>query len=324
MPVGGCILQAPWTRGTGALVLQTMDDILAELPTLVRLAQTGSVNRTAREMGVPRSTISRRLARLEEALGVTLAERTTRSFRLTEQGKTLADAAVKAIAELRTVRESVEHAGGAVRGWLRVSTPPGFGGSVLGRFMVHLNERFPEVRVELTVHEHPPHLLDEGFDLVFAMGPLEDAPWMRHLIGPMWWVPVAHRSYLDRRGRPADIDDLRQHDLLCARTASLRADAWPLLDGGGLRVNPRFVSADLAAVAESARAGMGVALLPIHIVGEDLLRGTMETVLADRVGRHVDVFLLYTPERRASPLIRAVVDTIDDFGRILLTELPPR
>ncbi len=301
-----------------------MDDILAELPTLVRLARTGSVTRTARELGVPRSTISRRLARLEAAMGVTLAERTTRSFRLTEEGQQLAAGATKVLAELTTLRERVEQAAGSVRGWLRVCTPPGLGGPLLGRFLAVLYERHPDLRVELTVREHLPHLLDEPFDVVFALGALDDAPWVRHRVGQIWYLLVAHPDYLAARGRPSRVEDLAEHTLLAVRSGGMSGDRWPTLAGGELDLRPHLVSSDLGAVASAASAGIGIALLPVHLAAEGLASGRLEAVLAGDVGLMLDIVLLYPAERRDSPLIRALLESVDAFGELLADELPSR
>lgn len=298
-----------------------MDEWIADLPTLIRLAQTGSVSRTARELGVPRSTVSRRLARLEAALGVALAERTTRSFRLTEEGRTLADAARRSLGELRTVGETVARSAGAVRGWLRVCLPPGFGGQMLGRFLVDFRARFPEVRVELTVLEHVPHLLDEDFDLVFAIGPQPDAPWIQFTIGRMAYVAVAAPAYLRDHGEPDAVEALHHHVLLSVRTSPLPADVWPVIGGPALRVDPHFVSSDLAAVVDAARLGVGIALVPFHLVAEDLTDGRLVRVLANDVGRELDILVLYPPERRESPVIRSLLSALTAFGRAQEAEL---
>ncbi|MBX2802511.1 MAG: LysR family transcriptional regulator [Myxococcales bacterium] len=299
-----------------------MEDILAALPTLVSLAETGSVSRTARQLDVPRSTVSRRLARLETALGVVLAERTTRSFRLTKAGRQLAEGAAGALAQLRTVREAVEHTAGSVRGWLRVCSPPGLAGPLLGRFFMRFRTQFPDVRVELTVREHVPHLLDEAFDVAFATGPLEDAPWVRHHVGRSWVLAVAQPAYLNERGRPASLAELEEHVLLATRSGGLSQRSWPTPDGEAFRVDPHMVTNDLSAVVDAARAGTGIALVPVHLVAEDLARGQLEPVLPRRVGRLLEVYLLYLAERRDSPLIGALRDSIDDFGKALAQELP--
>ena len=297
------------------------DDILSELPTLVRLAQTGSISHAARDLGVPRSTISRRLARLEAALGVALAERTTRSFRLTDEGRRLANGAAGLLAQLQTLREDIEHSAGSVRGWLRVCTPPGLGGPLLGRFLVSFRTRFPDVRLQLTVREHVPHLLDEPFDVVFALGPLQDAPWLRHKIGKLWYVAVAHPHALTGPP-PATLDDLTTLPIVAARSGDLSTDCWPTLDQATVRIDPHFVTSDLSAAADAARAGMGVAMLPVHLVASDLTEGTLVPVLPHVLGRHQEVYVLYPPERRDSPVIRALLDAVDDFGDTLAAEMP--
>ena len=102
--------------------------LLDTLPTLVSLHKTGSISGAARDMGVPRSTVSRRLARAEQALGIALAERNTRSFRLTPAGIGLAAGATKILAEVRTLSEEAQATTGTLRGTLRVSAPPGLAG----------------------------------------------------------------------------------------------------------------------------------------------------------------------------------------------------
>lgn len=298
-----------------------MEEWIADLPTLLRLAQTGSVTRTARELGVPRSTVSRRLARLETTLGVALAERTTRSFRLTEEGRMLADAARRSLGELRTAREIVERSAGAVRGWLRVCLPPGFGGPMLGRFLLDFRLRFPDVRVELTVREHVPHLLDEDFDLVFAIGPQPDAPWIQVTIGRMAYVAVATPSYLEVHGSPPTVEALHGHVLLSVRTSALPADLWPVVGGPAVRVEPHFVATDLAAVVDAVRLGIGIALVPFHLVAEDLVAQRLVRVLPERIERELDILLLYPPERKDSPLLRSLLAALNAFGRLLEAEL---
>ncbi len=291
-----------------------MDELLASLPTLVHLAQTASVSKTARDLGVPRSTVSRRLARLERILGVALAERTTRSFRLTPAGQMLVDGAAGLLAELQTLRETVESSGGTVRGRIRVAAPPGLAGPFLGGFLRSFQDRFPEVEFEFVVMDRRPHLLDEGFDLVLATGPLEDLPWVRHRLGQSWYVAVASPSYLATRGTPSTTNELRTHRLLAGSLTGRSEREWPRVDGTTIPVQSRLVTNDLASLRGAALEGLGVALLPVHLLIDDLRSGTLVPVLPQVIGQPLDIFALYAAERRTSPLIRALLDSVDAFA----------
>ncbi len=290
---------------------------LPGLETFVQLAQTGSISATARALGVPRSTVTRRLTRLEESVGEPLMERTTRSLRLTQAGRLLASRGGVLVRELRTLHEEVAVVGGATRGLLRVSLPPGLGGPFMPLFLKEFFVRFPEIRFEQTVHEHPPHLLDDEFDVVLTPGPLPDSPWRRHKLGVLEYFVVASPSYLERRGTPDAPEQVLEHDCLAVRTHHHAAESWPLRAGGSQLVRPLLISNDLGTVREATVAGLGLALLPFHLCVEDLQAGTLVAVLPSQIGRTERLYALVTPERLRSPLIRAMLDSMDAFYQLL-------
>lgn len=289
-----------------------MEDLLPFLPTVVNLARTGSVSQSARELGVPRSTVSRRLARVEQLLGLKVAERTTHRFVLTAAGRRLVEGAVGALAQLETVREEVVSVGGEVRGLLRVAMPAGVSGAFIGWFLASLHAQHPRIDVELTVIERRTPRLEEGFDIVLVMGAPEPSAWLRKKIAVAELIAVAAPAYLDRKGTPATIAALSEHVLLTTSTGS----AWPKLKGGSVPVSARFVSNDLNALREAALAGMGVALLPEHVVMGELADGKLVRVLATHIGQVIDVFALYLPERRASPVLKAVLRAVAEFAEV--------
>lgn len=291
-----------------------MDDVLAELPTLVLLARTGSISRTARELGVPRSTVGRRLARLEATLGFPVAERTTRHLRLTPAGRSLVDGASRLLGELRSLREQVQAQAGAVQGTLRVAAPPGFAGPFLVTFLQQFQAEYPSVEVDLVVTERRPHLLDEGFDVVLASGALPDSPWIRHLLGESALVLVAAPRWLEAHGAPERPEDLVRHVLLAPRMDGASPTAWPRPGGSPLVVAPRLVTNDLATLLGAAVAGMGIALFPAHLALEALAADTLRVVLPGQVGGPLPIWALFTPERRGSPLLRALLDLASTFA----------
>jgi DNA-binding transcriptional LysR family regulator len=164
------------------------------------------------------------------------------------------------------------------------------------------------------VTERRPHLLEEGFDLVLTTGVLEDAPWVRHLLGESAVLAVASPGWLQRNGTPRHVDDLHTHVLLAPQIDGLSPRAWPRYGAPPLPVSPRFVTNDLSTLQSAARAGMGIALFPVHLLLDDLASGALVPVLPAEVGGPLRIWALFSAERRASPLIRALVDSVSAFA----------
>jgi DNA-binding transcriptional LysR family regulator len=292
-----------------------MNELLPLLPTLIALARTGSVSQTSRELGVPRSTVSRRLARIEGVLGVKVAERTTHRFTLTAAGRRLVDGAVSALTQLETVRERVVATGAEVTGLLRLAMPPGMSGAFIGWFLAFLRERHPGIDVELTVTDQRVVRLEEGFDLMLVMGAPEPSSWLRRRLTQDELIAVANPDYLERHGTPKSIEALEQHLLLTSTSPGV-APRWPRTRGGSFPIRAKLLSNDLSVLREAALAGMGIALLPFHVVLAELDDGRLLRVLPTHVGQTVDVFMLYLPERRASPVLRAMLAAVTEFAEL--------
>lgn len=290
-----------------------MNELLPLLPTLVTLARTGSVSQSARVLGVPRSTVSRRLTRIEGAVGVKVAERNKQRFVLTGAGRRLVDGAVEALARLETVHEQARAIGGEVKGVLRVAMPAGVSGALVGVFFAFLQERHPLIDIELTVTDQPAIRLEDGFDMILVIGTPEPSGWLRRRLTETELLAVASPHYLARAGTPTTIASLREHRLLTfAHPGS--ATLWPRLRGGDFPVRPCLVTNDLTVLREAAVGGMGIALLPIHVALPQLGEGALVRVLPTLVGEATDLFALYLPERRASPVLKAVLAAIAEFA----------
>lgn len=290
-----------------------MEELLPLLPTLVTLARTGSVSQTARALGIPRSTVSRRLARLETVLGLKVAERTTHRFQLTAAGRQLVDGAVEALTRLETVREQVKASSGEVRGVLKIAMPAGVSGAFIGWFFAFLHARYPLIDIELTVTDRRELRLEEGFDIVLVMGTPEPSPWLRRRLSETELVAVASPDYLEARGTPTSIASLEQHLLLTFATPGI-PPTWPKLRGGSFPIHPRLLTNDLSALRETAVASMGIALAPFHVVMPELADGKLVRVLPTLVGQSIEIFALYLPERRASPVLKAVLAAVAEFA----------
>lgn len=300
-----------------------MDELLAGLPTLLMLARAGSLTTAAVQLGVPRSTVSRRLARLERHLGVPLAERTTRSFRLTAAGQRLVLEAGPVLARLQTATEGVRADAGLVRGRLRLASPPGLGGAFVGAFLARFQRQHPQVELELLVTERRPHLLEEQLDVLLATELPADLPWARRRLGKSWTLAVASPAYLASHPPLDRTPALARHVVLSGPRRTEGAQTWPRLRGPPIPVRPAFVTNDLPTLRVATLEGLGVALLPVHLVLEDLASGALVQVLAGQVGAPLDIFALYVQERRHSPLLRAFFASLTRFAAEAASSAPP-
>ncbi|WP_434420155.1 LysR family transcriptional regulator [Nannocystis pusilla] len=282
-----------------------MDALLANLPTLLVLARTGSLTAAATELGVPRSTVSRRLARLEQDLDVVLAERNTRTFTLTAAGRRLAAEAGGLLANLRTISDSVRADAGQMRGRLRFAMPAGLGGAFLGHLLGHFQRQYPAVEIEIVVTERRPHLVEERFDAIITTEAPPELPWMRRKVGEARFIAVASPAYLAGRPPLARPQDLAEHVVLSGPRGVEGLMTWPQLRGTSLPVRPWLVTNDLPLLRVTALEGLGVALLPMHLVFEDLAANALVRVLAEDIGASIEIIALFLPERAKSPVLRA-------------------
>ena len=229
----------------------------------VRVAQTGGFTRAAEAMNLPTSSISRSVARLEEELGVTLLERTTRKVSLTDAGRAFFERARDALAGLEEANALALDAAREAHGVVRVALPPEFGafaGSLLSPFLA----AHPRIRVELTFTTRGAELVGDLVDLAVQVGRLPDSALIARRIGGATEKLYASPAYIEARGMPRKLADLAKHDAILFRAAGGEA-RWELDGPSGMDrvdVTGRIVGDSLQFVADAAGAGLGIALLP--------------------------------------------------------------
>ena len=282
----------------------------SELIAFTKTVDAKSLSRAAAELGVPRATVSRRLARLEERLGARLLRRTTRSLVLTDVGEAFYRQACIALEAVRFAEQSVRMKDDVVRGDLRVSVPPvlhaGF-----HAMLCEFAARYPALRVHVHTSNQHVDILHGGFDVALrASSQLQPGLIARTLSrDPM--IAVAAPAYLAAHGTPRTQGDLRAHRcLLGFARGELPGSHWPLVDGGRLHVDGAFFANDIGLLREAAINGLGIALLPHSLVASHLERGTLVQVLAGVVGAEMQIALVYPERQFLPPQVRAFIDTV--------------
>ncbi len=289
------------------------------------VVDAGSISAASRALGEPRETLSRRLGRLEQRLGVRLLHRSSRRLTLTPAGQTLYERASRLVLAAREAERAVRHLDDRPRGLLRISLPPGGAQLQLDDMLIDYLRRWPEVRLEVLETGRYVDLVAEGVDVAMRGGPLRDA----NLIARRLWrsdlVAVASPGYLDRRGRPAVADDLTEHDCIIGMAGGERPEAtWPLRDGGRVRVGGRLTTSDPNTRVRAAIAGFGIALVPRPIAAVRARPGELEHVLEGVVGTAISMALVYVERDFMPPKVRAFIDHVtrwfkqrDPVGRAL-------
>ncbi len=276
-------------------------------------ARLGSISAAARELGVPRSTVSRRLARLEETLGTPLLDRNTRNLSLTDAGRLVLERGRGLFRELDSLSESVAELAEEPAGLLRIACPTGLAREEFSQFLVEFLQKYPKLSVELIQSDRLADPVQDDFDVVLHPGPFDDSSWVVRRFASADLMLVAAPKYLALKGHPQTVDDLAEHSLLAVHAERGRAIHWPLTPGQDFQVKPVLVSNDLEVIRLAARQGGGLALLPRGIVLQDLASGSLEIVLEDHVGRKRQLYALFSPRKRNSPKVRAYFAEVEGY-----------
>jgi DNA-binding transcriptional LysR family regulator len=203
---------------------------LEDLQTFVEVADAGGVSAAARRLGLSKTIVSRRPARLEEDLGAQLLARSTRGAALTEAGLAFREHAGRICAELDAARETVRP-NGDLRGRLRITVPVSFGTTHLAPVLAQLARRHPQLHIHASYSDGYVDLIGGGFDAAIRVGYLADSSLVARKISSVRAHVVASPDYLARHGAPETPDDLLNHEVLLqiavgSRPASV-SEAWP-------------------------------------------------------------------------------------------------
>lgn len=286
-----------------------------DLLIFARVAEAGSFSRAATRIGLPKSTVSRRIAFLEEQLGERLMLRTTRRLALTEFGLQLLEHARQVAAEVDAVKALSEHRQARPSGRLRVSMPNDFATQLLTDMLAAFIALHPAVSLELDLSPRRVDLLGENFDLAVRLGDLPDdtllaAKRIAVFASGLYAAP----SYLAERGDPASPEDLERHDALRLLGRNGEAAGWTLICGertweGAPPARAVANAPDL--LSSLARAGAGIAAVPDYFAAPSVRRGELRRVLPEWCMPSHTAWAVF-PGRRLMPAkTRAFIDMLE-------------
>ena len=285
---------------------------LNDLILFVRAVDAGGFAAAARRLGLPKSTISKRVAELEAALGARLIHRTSRSFVLTELGRDFYDHAQAAMIEAEAAEGVVRRRLAEPSGTVRITASVPTAQFRLAGLLPALARAYPKIRLQLHVTDRFVDLVQEGFDIAVRshFAPLPDSELLQRRMGVERIALVAAPDYLARRGVPRAAADLAGHDCVIAGPSAIGA-SW-VLDGPEgqetVAVSGRFAANEMQAVAAATLAGLGIGQLPDGIAGALVRDGRLRRVLPGHAAPVGGIHAVYPSGQHLSPLVRAFIE----------------
>ena len=275
----------------------------------VKVVQAGSFSAAARQLGLPVSTVSHRVAALEQRLGVTLLQRTTRRLHLTDAGEQYFQHAAAGLGHLQEAEIAVSEALGEPSGLLRVTAPPDFGDQILADIMTAMRHRHPKVRLEMVLTNAYVDLVAEGIDVAIRTGDLKDSSLIARNAGVARWALFASPDYLKKAPLLKGPQELKRH--CCLQFTALGKDAWTLTNRRSEVVVPmagQILVNDIRVVRAMALAGEGVALLPVCLCRNECATEQLVPVLPTWHAKADAIHIVYPRQRFVPPKLRAFVD----------------
>lgn len=291
-------------------------DRLMTMTTFTKVVDYSSFTAAADELGVSRALVSRHISDLEEHFGVRLLNRTTRSVMPSEAGLRYYEVCKRVLAELRAGENAITAMKENIEGNIAIVCPKWVGNFDMSDAAVDFCREYPEIRIQLHIGEislNPHEFLNRGFDVCIQPRRVRDSDIMVKKIGAIAYVLVASPDYLAKRGEPASIVELAEHECL----TKIAEAQWVFADGTrvALKQPARFASNSFFSLCTAAVRGLGIAMLPIRVAALDLERGSLRRVLPTVALEEAPLYAAYTPGGNVPRKVRALIDFLGIWFR---------
>lgn len=288
-----------------------MEDFSA-ISVFVRVVEAKSFSSAAHHLQMTPSGVSRAISRLEESLGARLFFRSTRSLRLTDDGSSFYARCKEILADLTEATEALGYAKTNPAGKLRVAASSSVGRAAIIPNLAEFEQKFPDIRLELTMCDFPFDLNEEGFDCAIRMGELADSSLIARKIGHFSNVLCAAPSYLARHGMPTTIEDLKKHRCVnFVHPSTGKPYQWQFDSPSGrvsVDVDAHMLINDGESVIQAAIAGLGVIQAPHCLAACALDKGLLEIIMTDTISTGSNLWIVYPQKRHLSARVQAFIE----------------
>lgn len=285
----------------------------------VKAADLGSFAAVAEATGMSPQMVAKHVVHLEDRLGTSLINRTTRRQSLTDVGRAFYDRCKLILTETEAAEELAQEMRTQPKGVLRVNAPMTFGAFSLAPFITRYLARYPDMRIDLTLNDRFVDPLEEGLEVMVRIGEVEDASLIAHPLAPYRLIACAAPAYLAARGAPRTPADLERHDCLAYAYWSPSIPCrWVFTRNGKaeeIRAAGRMRSNDWKALLHAAIEGFGITLGPESVLAPEIEAGRLVRVLAEYEGPVRPMNVLYPAGRRPTVKVRSFVEAVvAEFG----------
>ncbi len=283
---------------------------LNDIVVFTKVVETKSFTGAAEMLGLPKSTVSRKLAQLEERLGVRLVQRTTRKLALTDIGEAYYARCSRIVSDVVQAEQLVTDMQASPRGRLRVTAPIDFSARHIGSVIAEFNSLHSEVNIELESTNRVVDLIEESFDVAVRFGPMPESTLIARRLCSVHMVLVAAPSYLAKRGTPTHPEELDEHDRLLFTPGS-RNQTWTLVNGEAsyeFGRPARFASNNYGALRDVAVAGGGIAVSTDFMTAHDIATGMLVRVLPHWQSQGTEVHAVYPARQNLPPRLTLFLD----------------
>jgi DNA-binding transcriptional LysR family regulator len=255
-----------------------MDDYLNDMALFVEVVKAKGFRSAADAIGMPNSTLSRRISELEKSIGLRLLHRTTRKIELTEAGQTYFERCKRIVDEARLAHEQLGEMLAQPSGVLRASLPVDFAVTYLAPLIAEFAGRYPGITFDFDLTPRRVDLVSEPFDVAIRMGESENSQLIARPLASLTPYLYASPGYLERSGEPSKPAELEQHECFTI----LKASSWTLRDGKRtltVSVGGRFALNSVGMIRRLATLDLGIVLMPQEIVADELANGKLRQIM---------------------------------------------
>ncbi|NLR98206.1 LysR family transcriptional regulator [Rhizobium sp. P38BS-XIX] len=285
---------------------------LNDIAIFVKVAQFESFSRAAHALGMPVSTVSRRVTALEEQLGVTLLQRTTRKLSLTAQGRAYFNQCSEPLSQLDDAERVLVNAQRKPEGLLRITVPVVLGQEPFYDFVSAFLKSHPLIKIDLFITNVFLDLIAENIDLAIRFGELQDSSIIAQRLGKSVRYVVATPSYLEGRRPPANPEDLSEHDCILLNGRNNEAE-WHLVNGqksAKIQVSGPISSRDFQSVSAFTYKGHGIGFFPSNYCDDQIERGELVRLLPEWASPEIFVHAVYQTRRFVPLKLQLFLDAL--------------
>ncbi|CAN0625588.1 LysR family transcriptional regulator [Burkholderia multivorans] len=266
-------------------------ELLNDMALFVEVVKAKGFRSAAEAMGMPNSTLSRRISGLEKAIGLRLLHRTTRKIELTEAGQIYFERCKRIVDEARLAHEQLGEMLAQPSGVLRASLPVDFAMTYLAPLIAEFASLYPGITFDFDLTPRRVDLVSEPFDVAIRMGESESSQLIARTLASLTPYLYASPGYLERSGEPSRPAELARHECL----SILKADSWTLHDGkqtATVPVGGKFALNSVGMIRRLSTLDMGIILTPEEIVSDELASGKLRRIMAAWHGSPIPVYAI--------------------------------